>query len=61
MCYKAVDTFLSTLNFIPDYWFVTSKMIKKRYNAFSANDNILFFDEDSGNVIFQMMKWIFLV
>ena len=52
MCYKAVDTFLSTLNFVPDYWFVTSKMIKKRYNAFSANDNILFFDEDSGNVIF---------
>ena len=60
MCYKAVDTFLSTLNFVPVYWFVTSKMIKKLYNAFSANDNILFFDEDSGNVIFQMMKWIFL-
>ena len=61
MCYKAVDTFLSKLNFVPDYWFVTSKMIKKLYNAFSTNDNILFFDEDSGNVIFQMMKWIFLV
>ena len=28
MCEKAVDIFLPTLKFVPD-WFATSKMIKK--------------------------------
>ena len=36
-----------------------SKMIKNLYNALFADDDILFFDEGSGNVTFQVMKWIF--
>ena len=51
MCNKAVDDFLPTLKFVPN-WFITSKMIKRLYNALFADDNIFFFDEDSGNVIF---------
>ena len=48
MCDKAVDNFLSALKFVPD-WFVTSKMIKNLDDAIFSDD-ILFFDEDSGNV-----------
>ena len=44
MCDKAVDDFLPTLNFVPD-WFVTSKMIKKLFTALHADENILYFDE----------------
>ena len=51
MCDEAVDDTLATLTFIPD-WFVTSKMIKSLYTAFYADANILYFDEDSGNVVF---------
>ena len=47
-----VDNLLSTLKFVSD-WFVTSKMIKKLYNALFADDDILFFDEDSGNDTFS--------
>ena len=39
------------MKFNPD-WFVTSKMIKKLYTALYADDGLLFFDEDSVNVIF---------
>ena len=39
------------MKFNPD-WFVTSKMIKKLYTALYADDDSLFFDEDSVNVIF---------
>ena len=35
MCDKALNNFLPTLNFIPD-WFATSKLFKKIYNALSA-------------------------
>ena len=52
MCNEAVDDFLPTLNFVSD-WFATSKMIKKFFIASCADDNILFFDEDSGNVLFN--------
>ena len=52
MCDRAVDDFLPTLNFVPDF-FVTIKMIKKLFTAFYANENILYFDEDSGNVVFN--------
>ena len=41
MCDKAVYNFLPTTTFIPDR-FVTSKMIKKLYNALFADDDILF-------------------
>ena len=33
-------------------WFVTSKLIKSLDDALIAYDDILFFDEDSNNVIF---------
>ena len=36
--------------FVPD-WFVTSKMIKKLFTALYADENIIYFDEDFGNVI----------
>ena len=52
MCDKAVDDSLLALKFVPD-WFVTSKMIKKRFTALYADENIFYFDEDSGNVIFN--------
>ena len=51
MCDKAVDDFLPTWKFVPD-WLVTSKMNKKLYNTVFADDDILFFVEDSGNVSF---------
>ena len=54
MCHKAVDDFLPALKFVP-VWFVTSKMIKK-LDALFANDVILFFDEDCGNVHFLVVK-----
>ena len=39
------------LKFVPD-WFVTNKMIKKLFTALYADENILYFNEDSGNVTF---------
>ena len=52
MCNKAVDESLATPKLIPD-WFVTSKMIKERFNALYADAYILYFNEDSGNVAFS--------
>ena len=52
MCDEAVDDYLATLKLIPD-WFVTSKMIKKLCTASYADENILYFNEDSGNVLFN--------
>ena len=52
MCDEAVDDFLLTLNFVPD-WSVTSKMIKKLFTALYAYKNIFYFDEDFGNVVFN--------
>ena len=51
MCNKAVDDCLATLRFLPE-WFVTNKMIKIPFTALHADKNILYFDEDSGNVVF---------
>ena len=51
MCDEAVDDCLPALTFIPD-WYVTSKIIKKLFTALHANENILQFIEDSGNVVF---------
>ena len=47
---KTIDDFLPA--FVPD-WFVTSKMIKKFHNALFTDDDILFFYEDSSNVLFS--------
>ena len=47
---KAVDDCLAALKFVPD-WFVTSKMINVLFTALYADENILHFNEDSGNVV----------
>ena len=52
MCDKAADGFLPALRFVAD-WFVTSKMIKKLFTALYADDNILHFNEDSGDPVFS--------
>ena len=39
----------SALSFAPD-WFVTNKMIRELHEALFANYDILFFDEDFGNI-----------
>ena len=51
ICDEADDDSLAVLKLIFDS-FVTSKMIKKLYTAFYADDGLLFFDEDSGDVTF---------
>ena len=51
MCDEAVDDSLAALKLIPD-WFVTSKIIKKLSSALYEDENILYFNEDSGDVIF---------
>ena len=48
---KAVDNCLAALEFVPD-WFLTSKMIEKLFTALYADENILYFNEGSGNVTF---------
>ena len=52
ICDEAVDDFLPTLNFVPD-WFETIKMIKKLFTALYVDENILHFDEDFGNAVFN--------
>ena len=52
MCDEAVDDCLTALKLIP-YWFVTSKIIKKLFTSLYADENILYFNEDSGDVIFS--------
>ena len=52
MCDDAVDDFVRTLNFVSD-WFVTSKMIKILFPALYVDENILYFDKDFGNVVFN--------
>ena len=59
MCDKAIDDCLAALKFASD-WFVTSIMIKKLFIALYADENTLYFNEDSSNVI-VVMKWVFLV
>ena len=51
MCGEAVDDSLAALKLIPD-WLVTSKLINKLYTALYTYKNILFFNEDCGNVVF---------
>ena len=47
-----VDDSPATLKLIPDC-FNTNKMIKKPFTALCADKNILYFNEDSVNVIFN--------
>ena len=51
MCDKAVDDSLAALKLTPD-WFVTSKMVKILFTAIYADENILYFYEDFGNIVF---------
>ena len=51
MCDKADDS-LAALKLIPDCFF-TSKMIKKLYTALYADENILYFNKNSENVVFS--------
>ena len=55
MCEEAVDDSLAALKLISD-WFVTSKMIKKLFTVLYANDNTLYFSDNSGNVVFSCNK-----
>ena len=55
MCGEAVDDSLAALKFIPD-WFVTGKMIKKLFTVLYADDNTMYFKENSGYVIFSRNK-----
>ena len=48
---KTFDDCLAALKLVPD-WSVTSKMIKKPFTAFYTDENILYFNEDSVNVVF---------
>ena len=50
MCDKAVDYCLATLKLVP-YWFVTSKIIKIVFTDFYTDESILYFNEDSDNVV----------
>ena len=52
MCDEAVDDSVAALKLAPD-WFVTTKMIKKLLNALYADNNMLYFNEDFGNVAFS--------
>ena len=60
MCDEAVHACLAALEFVRD-WFVTSKTIKKLFTALYADDNILYFNEDSGNPYFLVMERVLLV
>ena len=51
MCDKAVDAFLPTLKFLPD-WFVTSKMNEKLDDTLFSNNDITFVNENSNHVTF---------
>ena len=51
MCDRAVDDCLAALKFIRD-WFLTSEMIKILFTALYADVNILYFNEDSSNILF---------
>ena len=55
MCDEAVDDSLASLKLIPD-WFVTSKMIKKLFSALYADNNIIYFIEKSGDIVFSCNK-----
>ena len=42
---------MAALKFVPD-WFATSKIIKKLFTALCTDENILYFNKDSRNVVF---------
>ena len=53
MCDEALDDCLAALKFVPDC-FVTSKVNKKNFStALYTDDNILYFNKVSDNVVFS--------
>ena len=49
---EAVDDSLAALKLISD-WFFTSKTVKKLYTVLYADEHILYFNKDSGDVKFS--------
>ena len=52
MCDDAVDDPVAALRFVFDR-FVISRMIKELYTALYEDENMLYFNEDSANVVFS--------
>ena len=52
MCDEAADDSPASLKLIVE-WFVLSKIIRKLFTALYANENILCFNEDSGDAVFN--------
>ena len=52
MCDETVDDCLAAFKLVPD-WFVISKMIKNLFTALYADENKLYFNEGSGDVVFN--------
>ena len=52
MCHEAVHDSLVALKLILD-WFVTSKTVNELLIALYADENILYFNKDSGNIVFS--------
>ena len=59
MCDETVDDSLASLKLNSDL-FVPSKKIKNFFSALYADDNIFYFNEDSGNVAFSCNQKGFL-
>ena len=55
MCDIAIEDHLVALKFVSD-WFVASTVIEKLYTTLHTDKNILDFDEDFDNVIFNCNK-----
>ena len=51
MCDEIIGDSVTSLELIPD-WYVTSKMIKKLYTALYADDNMIYFNENSIDAVF---------
>ena len=51
MCDKAVDDSLASLKLVT-HCFVTSKIVKNRYNALYPDDNFIYFNGNCDDVVF---------
>ena len=52
MCDEVVDDCLAALKLVLD-WFVTGEIIKKLFTTFYADKYILYFNEGSGDAVFN--------
>ena len=51
LCDATVNDSLAALKLIHD-WFVATKILERLYTALYADENILYFNEDSGDAVF---------